>query len=119
MITVYLDQRGVVMMDFLVKGATINGAYYASLLKKLRNSIKIERRGMLTRLLQANAPVHNSHVAKTEARSCDYEICSHPPYCPDLGPSDFSTMKSFKGKGKAVLYGGIKRTWEIFYLLRA
>ena len=32
--TVFLDQRGVVMIDFLAKGTTINDAYYASLLKK-------------------------------------------------------------------------------------
>ena len=105
MMTVFWDQRGVVMMDFLAKGTTINGAYYASLLKKLRNSIKTERRGMLTRgvrLLQDNAPVHNLHVAQTETRSCGYEILPHPPYSPDLAPSDFHlfpTMKLFlKGK---------------------
>ena len=105
MLTVFWDQRGVVMMDFLAKGTTITGTYYASLLKKLRKSIKTERRGMLTRgvrLLQDNAPVHNLHVAQTEARSCGYEILAHPPYSPDLAPSDFHlfpSMKSFlKGK---------------------
>ena len=105
MLTVFWDQRGVVMMDFLAKGTTINGAYYASLLQKLRVAIKTERRGMLTkgvRLLQDNAPVHNSRVAQTEALSCGYEILPHPPYSPDLAPSDFHlfpTMKSFlKGK---------------------
>ena len=105
MLTVFWDQRGAVMMDFLAKGTTISGTYYASLLKKLRKSIKTERRGMLTRgvrLLQDNAPVHNSHVAQTEARSCGYEILPHPPYSPDLAPSDFHlfpSMKSFlKGK---------------------
>ena len=92
-------------MDFLAKGTTITGAYYASLLRKLRDAIKLKRRGMLTkgvRLLQDNAPVHNSHVAQTEARSCGYEILPHPPYSPDLAPSDFHlfpTLKSFlKGK---------------------
>ena len=105
MLTVFWDQHGVVMMDFLAKGTTITGAYYASLLRKLRDAIKLKRRGMLTkgvRLLQDNAPVHNSHVAQTEARSCGYEILPHPPYSPDLAPSDFHlfpTMKSFlKGK---------------------
>ncbi|KAK8398157.1 hypothetical protein O3P69_003826 [Scylla paramamosain] len=58
MLTIFWDQRGVVMMDFLAKGITINGTYYASLLQKLREAIKTERRGMLTkgvRLLQDNA----------------------------------------------------------------
>ncbi|XP_063884716.1 histone-lysine N-methyltransferase SETMAR-like [Scylla paramamosain] len=73
--------------------------------KKLREAIKSERRGMLTkgvRLLQDNAPVHNAHVAQTKARSCGYEILPHLPYPPDLAPSDFHlfpVMKVFlKGK---------------------
>lgn len=105
MLTVFWDQHGVVLMDFLAKGATITGAYYASLLRKLREAIKSKRRGMLTkgvRLLQDNAPVHNSHVAQMEARCCGFEILPHPPYSPDLAPSDFHlfpTMKSYlKGK---------------------
>lgn len=105
MLTVFWDQHGVVLMDFLAKGATITGAYYASLLRKLREAIKSKRRGMLTkgvRLLQDNAPVHNSHVAQMEARCCGFEILPHPPYSPNLAPSDFHlfpTMKSYlKGK---------------------
>ena len=80
------------MTDFLANGTTITGAYYASLLRKLREAIKIKRRGMISKgilLLQDNAPVHNSHVARSEARACGYEILSHPPYSPDIAPSDF------------------------------
>ena len=44
MLTVFWDQRRVVMMGFLAKDTTIT-----SLLKELRKSIKTERRGMLTR----------------------------------------------------------------------
>ena len=101
MLTVFWDQRGEVTMDFLAKGSTITGTYFVSLLKKLQNAIKTERRGMLTkgfRLLQHNAPVHNSFVVQTEARSCGYEVIPHPPYSPDLAPSDlhlFPSMKSF------------------------
>ena len=60
---------------------------------------------MLTKefpLLQDKVPVHNSYVAQTEAWSCRYEVLPHPPYSPDLAPSDFHlfpSMKSFlKGK---------------------
>lgn len=105
MLTVFWDQHGVVMMDFLEMGSTITGAYYASLLQKLREAIKTKRRGMLTKgvhILQDNAPAHNSNVAQMEARSCGYNILPHPAYSPDLAPSDFHlfpTMKSFlKGK---------------------
>ncbi|XP_076466222.1 uncharacterized protein LOC143297688 [Babylonia areolata] len=50
MLTVFGDQCGVVMMDFLAKGTTVMGTYYASLLQKLREAIKTARRGMLTKI---------------------------------------------------------------------
>ncbi|XP_063841325.1 histone-lysine N-methyltransferase SETMAR-like [Scylla paramamosain] len=43
MLTVFWDQRRVVM-DFLAKGTTITGTYYASLLQKLWEAIKTKRR---------------------------------------------------------------------------
>jgi len=57
MLTVFWDQDGVVLTEFLAKGTKINGACYASLLGKLQAVIKNHRRGMLTkglRILQVN-----------------------------------------------------------------
>lgn len=105
MLTVFWDQHGVVMMDVLSKGTTITGAYYTSLIQKLQEAIKTKRHRMLTKgvcLLQDNAPVHISHIAQMEALSCGYDILPHPPYSPDLAPSNFHLfppLKSFmKGK---------------------
>lgn len=69
MLTVFQGQEGVVMTDYLAKGATITGVYYAPLLRKLREVIKIKRQGKISKgilLLQDNAPVHNSLVARSE-----------------------------------------------------
>ena len=51
MLTVFWDQDGVVMTDFLAKGTTITGAYYASLSMKLREAIKIKRRGKISKCI--------------------------------------------------------------------
>lgn len=99
MLTVFWDQHGVVMMAFLAEGTTITRMYYASLLQKLREVIKTERCGMLTKgihLLQDNAPVHNAHVAQMKAWSCGYEILPHSPYPPDLTQSDFHLFPIMK-----------------------
>ena len=96
MLTVFWDQDGVVMTDFLAKGTTITGAYYASLLRKLREAIEIKRQGKISKgilLLQDNAPVHNSHVDRSEARACGYEILPHPPYSPTLHPLTFTSSQ--------------------------
>ena len=59
----------------------MNGAYYASLLHKLRDAMKEKRRGMLSRgvhLLHNNAPVHTAAVAKAAVKECGFEEIWHP-----------------------------------------
>ena len=88
------------MVDYLEQGRTIYGAYYAAELRRLRQEIARKRRGKLTRgdlLLQGNAPTHKSQVAMTAATECGLEVIPHPPYFPDIAPSDcylFPKLKS-------------------------
>jgi len=63
MVTIFLDSKGVLLIDYLPDKTTINGQYYANLLLKLRQAIKDKRRGMLMRgvwLLHDNSPVYKS-----------------------------------------------------------
>ena len=63
---VFWDAQGVIMVDYLQRGATITGLYYADLIHKLRDAIKEKRRGKFRRkvlLHQDNAPSHKSLVA--------------------------------------------------------
>ena len=79
------------MIDYLKQSCTINGAYYAGKLRRLHQEIR-KRQGKLTRgvlLLQDNALGHMSQVAMTAATECGFEILLHPPYSPDMDPSDF------------------------------
>ena len=53
------DAEGVLLVDYLHKGHTVTGAYYAVLRRQLREEIKQIRRGKLTRGVlfhQDNAP---------------------------------------------------------------
>ena len=80
------------MIVYLEQGRTINGAYYAAELRRLRHEISRKRRGKLNRsvlLLQDNAPAHTSQVAMIAATECGFEVLPHPPYSPDMAPSDF------------------------------
>ena len=47
-------------------------------------------------LLQDNAPVHTAQVAVAEATKCGFELLPHPPYSPDLAPSDFYLFPKLK-----------------------
>ena len=99
MSTIFWDSKGVIHIDYLPHGTTMNGKYYANLLKQVRQSIKEKRRGKIRRgimLHQDNAPVHTSRVAMDAVRECGYELLPHPPYSPDLAPSDFHLFPRLK-----------------------
>ena len=99
MASVFWDAAGILLTDYLQKGQTINGAYYASLLTQLREKIKIKRRGKLTKGVlfhQDNAPVHKSVIAMAAICGCGFKLIEHPPYSPDLAPSDFHLFPKLK-----------------------
>lgn len=99
MASVFWDAKGIVLVDYLEHGATITGQYYAELMPKLRAAIKSKRRGMLARgvlLHQDNAPAHKSHVAMAAIHAAGFEVVDHPPYSPDLAPSDFHLFPKLK-----------------------
>lgn len=104
MLSVFWDSRGILLIDFLENGHTINGKYYCDLLSKLRDQIKSKRRGLLRKgvLLQHdNASSHKCVAATSKAAELGFEILPHPAYSPDLAPSDFFLF----GKLKAHLRG--------------
>lgn len=99
MATVFWDAEGIIFIDYLAKGRTITGAYYAILLGKLRKALLEKRRGKVTRgvlLLQDNAPVHVAQVAQLALRDNGFKQLPHPAYSPDLAPSDFFLFRTLK-----------------------
>ena len=61
MVSIFLGIQGVIMIDYLEQGRTINGAYYAGKLRRLLQEITRKRQGKLTccvLLLQDNVPAH-------------------------------------------------------------
>ena len=91
MASVFWDYQGVILIECLQKGHTVTGQHYSGQLKRLREAIK-KRPGKLTRGIlfhQDNAPAHTSMVAMGTIQDCGFELVPHPPYLPDLAPSDF------------------------------
>lgn len=134
MATIFWDSEGILLIDYLPKGTTMNGQYYANLLSQAREAVVQKRRGKLARgvlFLQDNAPVHTARVARQALKDTGFSEIDHPPYSPDLAPSDyflFSNLKKdlrgrrfsdddemkaavncyFEGKDKDFFLGGLK-----------
>lgn len=52
--------------------------------------------------LHDNATPHTSKMTKKKLADIGWEVLPHPPYSPDIAPSDYHLFRSFKGwlKGK-------------------
>ena len=99
MATVFLDAKGVNMLDFLPKRSTITGVHNANLLNEMRTAIREKRRGKLTKgvlLQQENARVHTCRVAMDAVERNRYELIPHLAYSPDLAPIDFFLFPNLK-----------------------
>jgi len=99
MASVFWDARGIIFIDYLQKGRTINGEYYANLLQRLGDEIKEQRPHVAKKKVlfhQDNAPVHTSIIAMAKINELKFELLPHAPYSPDLAPSDYFLFPNLK-----------------------
>lgn len=99
MASVFWDSKGILLIDYLPKGRTINGEYYAHLLDQLDGKIKEKRPDLQKKKIlfhQDNAPAHKNALAMVKLKDLKYELLEHPPYSPDLAPSDFHLFPNLK-----------------------
>ena len=86
------DSVGVILVEFMSKGATINSDVFIDTLEKLKARIRRVRPAleMFKVLLQHdNARPHTSLKIREVIGSFGWTTTSHSLYSPDLPPSDF------------------------------
>ena len=104
--SIFWDQDRILLIDYLPKGQTINAEYYLSLLVQLKDILKEKRRGKFTKVvlfLHDNTPAHRALATQKKLAYLGFQCLDHPPYSPDLAPSDYHL---FPGLKKKQLNGG-------------
>ena len=121
MATVFWDSKGIKLIDYKPAGTSITEEYYTNVIKQLRVVIKEKRRGKLAAgvlLLHDNAPVHKSRAAQVAIRECKFEQLNHPPYSPDLAPSDHYLFRNLKSHLRGTRFrdkGELKAATEAWF----
>lgn len=90
--TVFWDNQGVILVEFLEKGSTINSDIYIATLRKLKEAIRKKRPQKDIHAIQLhhdNARPHTSFATNQVIAKMGWSVIPHPPYSPDLAPSDF------------------------------
>ena len=89
MATLFWDAHGILFIDYLEKGKTINSDYYMAFLDPLSAEIKKKRPHMQNEEVlfhQDHAPCHNSMKMMINLNELSFELLPHPLYSPDLVP---------------------------------
>lgn len=99
MLSIWWDQRGVVFYELLKQGETITGERYRQQLIKLRRALTQKRPEWDSRheqliLQHDNARPHVAIPVKNYLENIGWEVLPHPPYSPDVAPSDYNLFRS-------------------------
>ena len=100
MLISFFDYNGMVHVEYVPIGQKVNGKFYKSVLKRLRDSIRRKRPEMWTSgnwfLQHDNAPSHKCLLVTQYLVKHSVVTLPHPAYSPDLAPNDFSLFPTIK-----------------------
>lgn len=100
MLSVWWDFKGVVFFELLPRNQTINSEVYCRQLNSLNEAIVKKRPDLVNRkgvvLHHDNARPHISLMTRQKILELGWDILPHPPYSPDLAPSDFHLFRSLQ-----------------------
>ena len=99
MLCVWWDQKGVVYHELLKPGETVNTDRYGPQMINLNHALIEKRPEWATRhgkviLQHDNAPAHKAKPVQDTIKALGWELLPHPPYSPDLAPSDYYLFSS-------------------------
>lgn len=100
LLCVWWDCGGIIHFELLKSGETVTAELYCQQLDRLRNQLFVKRPGLVNRkgviLQHDNARPHAAKLTQEKIRQLDWEVLPHPPYSPDIAPSDFHLFRSME-----------------------
>ena len=96
LLTIIWDSKGVVHTEFVEKGNTVNSTKYVNTLEKLKARLRRVRSEKVSNIHHDNARPHTSLETRTALDRLGLRTLPHPPYSPDLAPSDLFLFPKVK-----------------------
>lgn len=98
LLCVWWTAAGIIHYEILESGETITAAVYCSQLERVQKQLTKKQPALINRkgvvLLQDNARPHTAKVTRQKIHSLSWEILPHPPYSPDISPTDYHLFRS-------------------------
>jgi histone-lysine N-methyltransferase SETMAR len=99
MLVTFFDDEGIVHREFVPTGTSVTAAFYMDVLTRLRESVRRKRPQKWKidwALHHDNALSHTAMAVQQFLVKNNIPIVPHPPYSPDLAPSDFWLFATLK-----------------------
>lgn len=99
MLCVWWDMFGVIHFELLNQGQTITSELYCAQLDRLSSALSVKRPQLLEKGVifhHDNARPHCSRLTSQKISDLGWVPLEHPPYSPDLAPSDFHLFRSLQ-----------------------
>ena len=96
--SMFWDVKGILFIDYLEKGRTINSEYYIALLVHLKEEITKKQPQMKKNKVLFHQDNALSHVNCNNGKTTwiALQIAPHPPYSPDLTPNNYWLFADLK-----------------------
>ena len=93
--SVFWDFRGILWYEFLPYGTTVTAKLYSQQLQNVAEQLR-KKRGKCDKVLflHDNARQHMAKLTQKELETLNFELLPHPPYSPDLAPTDYYLFRS-------------------------
>jgi len=112
--SIFSDQDGILLIDYLPKGQTINAECYSSLLVQMKNILKEKRRGKFTKavlFLHDITPTNRALATQKKLAYLGFQCLDHSPYSLDLAPSDYHLFPGMKKQLKVTIFRPTRRSF--------
>ena len=92
--------------EMLEKNKTVEKNLYIAQLHSVNEAIqqkRPDRQGQVI-LLHDNSRPHVANIVKAALQELDWEVLQHPPYSPDLAPTDYHLFRSLSNQMRGVTF---------------
>ncbi len=113
MLVIFWDSQGIVMRRFFPQGHGINAAHYLTVMRDLRMCIRRRQHQFWLHnnwfLHHDNTPAHRSLLVRGFLQRNHTHLLEHPPYSPDLVPSDFWFFDRIKREIRGIHFDDVDK----------
>jgi hypothetical protein len=103
---IWWDIEGIVHYELLERNLTVTAERYCQQLRRpeaaIQQKLPGRRHGVI--LQHGIARSHTANMTKAAIQELDWEILPHPPYSPDLAPSDYHLFRALSNNLRGVSF---------------